>query len=501
MLIKHNRIARRWLGPAVLSPRSLWAQGESGCLYDFSQAAGNLDGSDVLVVPGASLKTAQDKRSGVANPGGLTSTQATVAARGKWGRPPVGGVRNLLLESRLLAAAAWLRQAGGTGVAASVTDNSEIDPEGLLTASRVVLDKGAGTTATDYSIWRQGVPVVAGTMYAFSLWLRTTDGTTRSVLFQDNSGAGIGSQLLSVTPTWRRFVISGVAASTMSALLQLMLRGSYGTSDQASLAVWRPQSEVGSAATTAQVVTAGGLDVSEDGLLRAGFWRPDFADDVLPWTLPAAVAGELFVIGRNGSWIESRAAAAGTAVAIGPTGNGLTPGILRAVGDVIAAGFVGRSLSPAERLRIVRAYRGAGAKGQLQAGAELVINGGFASGTGWTNTSTGTGAMAISGGQMTLTGVDASNRGKANAAQISGAVIGRAYLVTWDVVSGTANSQVTAASGGTVLDVFGATSPGPKQAVFIAGATTIDFSVNVYGAGAVVFDNISIKPLTPEALA
>ena len=131
----------------------------------------------------------------------------------------------------------------------------------------------------------------------------------------------------------------------------------------------------------------------------------------------------------------------------------------------------------------------------LVLGPELVTNGNFSQGTtGWTNTSTGSGTATVTGGQAVLVGVDVSNRGKLTSLNFTTA-IGKPYLLTWEVVSGTANSQIVITGGSTIFDKFGATVPGKFQAVVVAAATSTAVSFNVYGAGTVVFDNISVREL------
>jgi hypothetical protein len=80
-------------------------------------------------------------------------------------------------------------------------------------------------------------------------------------------------------------------------------------------------------------------------------------------------------------------------------------------------------------------------------------------------------------------------------------VAGQPYLLTYDVVSGAGNLQINVSGAATILDVFGSTSPGTKRAVAIADSAATSISANVYSAATVVLDNISLKPLTPEALA
>lgn len=129
-------------------------------------------------------------------------------------------------------------------------------------------------------------------------------------------------------------------------------------------------------------------------------------------------------------------------------------------------------------------------------GAELVTNGDFASGsTGWTNSSTGTGSISFTGGQLTVNRVDASNKGVA-IQSLSGTSVGSTYEVNATVVSGTAFFGL--ASGG------GNYTAGPVKfyttAVLSNQSLTIECPNN--GSSCVV-DNVSVREviLTRDAVA
>lgn len=129
-------------------------------------------------------------------------------------------------------------------------------------------------------------------------------------------------------------------------------------------------------------------------------------------------------------------------------------------------------------------------------GPELVTNGDFASGsTGWTNSSTGTGSISFTGGQLTVNRVDASNKGVA-IQSLSGTSVGSTYEINATVVSGTAFFGL--ASGG------GNYTAGPVKfyttAVLSNQSLTIECPNN--GSSCVV-DNVSVREviLTRNAVA
>lgn len=127
----------------------------------------------------------------------------------------------------------------------------------------------------------------------------------------------------------------------------------------------------------------------------------------------------------------------------------------------------------------------------LVAGAELVTNGDFAAGaTGWSETPTGTGSSNLTGGNAALTGVDTANRGLIR--QNITTVVGRCYRVKWTVVSGTVSSSFAVVDGVGGFSKSGGTVAGTFTGQFIALSTNPQIQISVYGAGTVVFDDISV---------
>ncbi|QTH19668.1 hypothetical protein HRJ34_14930 [Rhizorhabdus wittichii] len=133
----------------------------------------------------------------------------------------------------------------------------------------------------------------------------------------------------------------------------------------------------------------------------------------------------------------------------------------------------------------------------LVAGAELVTNGDFAAGaTGWSETPTGTGSSNLTGGNAALTGVDTANRGLIR--QNITTVVGRCYRVKWTVVSGTVSSSFAVVDGVGGFSKSGGTVAGTFTGQFIALSTNPQIQISVYGAGTVVFDDISVVEAVPD---
>lgn len=150
---------------------------------------------------------------------------------------------NFVPASEDFASTSWVKNIGGTGLNPAVTPNAELAPDGTMTAARLVLDLAGGTTSADVSQFSSmAFGTLAAGNYTSSIWLRTTDGTTKSVVVAGPTGNGAS---FTITPSWQQFstTILNSAATTFS--IKVRLRGSEGTSGQASLAIWHPQTNGG----------------------------------------------------------------------------------------------------------------------------------------------------------------------------------------------------------------------------------------------------------------
>jgi len=183
---------------------------------------------------------------------------------------------NLLLRSEEFEDAAWLKTAlGGTAITTVVTANAGRSPRGDMTADRVVIDKGAGTTTTDRARISQAFTGVSGTTYTISFWLWAADPADIGKTFRA-SGTGFGiSQNAIVPATPTRFVFSG-AATTTSLTFLIELRGdpTTPTSDKVDVFIWGAQIEAGSFATSYIPTVAATVTRPTDQVSYADFPQP-----------------------------------------------------------------------------------------------------------------------------------------------------------------------------------------------------------------------------------
>ena len=148
---------------------------------------------------------------------------------------------NLILYSQEFDNAYWVKSSGGVASAPVVTANAELAPDGTMTADRIVFNLNGGILVTDFSLLNSAGFTTAAQENTTSIFLKTTDGTTKTIQITAPDGTGL---LATVTGTYQRFTITSIGAAAASAL-RIRLRGTVGTSDSASLAVWGAQFESG----------------------------------------------------------------------------------------------------------------------------------------------------------------------------------------------------------------------------------------------------------------
>lgn len=156
-------------------------------------------------------------------------------------RPTLSARYNLLTNTDNFDNAAWLKMMGGVGSTPSVTPNYGIAPDGSQTACRVIFNLNAGNLIGDFSRLTQIISIPANTTACSSIYVRTKDGSTKSIML---SLGGEAFSVISVTPEWRRISTSGFRVDTGYSP-RFELRGTFGTSDSADILIWHPQLNIG----------------------------------------------------------------------------------------------------------------------------------------------------------------------------------------------------------------------------------------------------------------
>ncbi len=373
---------------------------------------------------------------------GIHSIQPNAALRGKFGKAPKV-VRNLFVETE-----DFTKQ---NGVRATLSN--------VAGAGRITEAAASGDHRLDFI----GAAVVSGEQYTLEVDLKAQERSWARVLLSstafgtayanvDLSNGDLGTVLgLSADVDgpdddgFYRVTVSATAIAAVTAVNSIQVATSNNSvsylGDGASgILVRTPQ--FGSSVGPYQRVGASNLDVTEAGVPSYGFLRPDLSDDVLPFTLPAAIDGDILIAGKKGTYIEPAAPSSG-AFNVGPnTYTGGTPGILSAVGDIVGMSLIDKTLSEAERARIIRYFKGRGAKGLLVPGPELVTNGSaFVNTDGWVSARNGT-TLSIESERLRATyTADQVYDGMSFA--ISGLTVGAAYLLDYDCYNGTTDDGLT----------------------------------------------------------
>lgn len=161
---------------------------------------------------------------------------------------------NLYVRSEEFDNASWLKLQSGTGSVPVVTANAGASPNGDVSADRVVFALNGGTTTSDRSQLQQNMgnqePGFGfdGITRTKSVYMKSFDGVSSYDIQLRINGA---SSVVTVTPEWQRFSVSGSAVNGDNTVW-ITLRGGLvpATSDSADILMWGAQVNYGSAPTT-----------------------------------------------------------------------------------------------------------------------------------------------------------------------------------------------------------------------------------------------------------
>lgn len=138
--------------------------------------------------------------------------------------------------------ALWAYVISGTGVAPVLTPGF-LGPTGLLDGWRLQLDRGAGGTTSDQSIFYDGVGSLANPHnHAQAFWLKSNTGIIQKVYYDDRSPSS-SPRVLSVPPVWTKFTYLQVMGFA-SSLLMIQNVGGGVVAQVVDILIAQPQFDV-----------------------------------------------------------------------------------------------------------------------------------------------------------------------------------------------------------------------------------------------------------------
>jgi hypothetical protein len=217
-------------------------------------------------------------------------------------------VQNLLTQTESFGVD-WISSVGGTGSAAVKTPNygSIAAPDGTFTACRVQVDVGAGNNnnATNISFlvdtgW--GLAAVTQT-YRRSVWLRTVDGSTKTVSLKLNSYSGT-SDTVTIDGTWRRYSPANFTGISGANSFGFGIRGDAGSTCSATIdmLVWHPQIED----VTGQQNQNPGEYVSVGAAKLNDFLNTEILNTTNGWSFSSAVGSSTTVVAYDGRAVGAK---------------------------------------------------------------------------------------------------------------------------------------------------------------------------------------------------
>jgi hypothetical protein len=218
--------------------------------------------------------------------GTLTSFASGALRRGDRGVLIEGARTNLLVRSQEFDDAAWVKINQNSATSPVITANAGLAPDGTMTAERAQFER-TGTGAADRSRLEQtNIPIAASTVYTFSVWLKSFDGTNQTVSIFPNFGLG-SAVALTVTNEWQRFQVSANSSVSITATCVIGLGYVANSVLNADVLIWGAQLEAASFASSyIPTVAAASTRASDVLTYTAGVSYPasmwaEFSQDVL----------------------------------------------------------------------------------------------------------------------------------------------------------------------------------------------------------------------------
>lgn len=261
-----TRAIMRSSSAPAFSPSTLFASSEPGVWYDPSDLTTlftDTAGTTPVTTAGQSVARINDK-SGRGN----NATQATAASRPTYGVVPLGGRRNLLLQTEAFSESVWQKSN------ATVTADTATAPNGTTAADRAQFSLGSTSSSADQIV----TMAAASQTFTVSAWVKSNTGSSQTFRLKCThiGVADYFSSVQTATTDWQRFTFTqafGAGGTGVRA-------GLSGGSSASDILIWGAQLELGSTATAYQRVSTA-FDVTEAGVQSLSYLSFDGVDDFM----------------------------------------------------------------------------------------------------------------------------------------------------------------------------------------------------------------------------
>jgi hypothetical protein len=155
--------------------------------------------------------------------------------------------QNLCLQSEAFNTT-WTLVTGGTGLLPVITANAVVAPDGTTTADRIVFNRGAGNSSSDFSQIQQVVNLAVSGTYTLSVYAKATTSGDVGKQFYIRAKNNLVSG--SLTSSWVRYTNTETGVASGNTNVIIGNRGTFTTDNSVSVDLWGAQLETGSVATS-----------------------------------------------------------------------------------------------------------------------------------------------------------------------------------------------------------------------------------------------------------